>query len=99
MPALAIFSILSLLSLSLKVASATEAGAANGDALTAATEDCVAASATNSIIQGRVDVLAGVELKVHPESDVAKTGRGEWIIWPGEGCTQAARRENRIRAS
>jgi len=32
-------------------------------------------------------ILAGVELKIHADSDVARTGRGEWIIsLPEENC-------------
>jgi len=69
-----------VLSLIVKMASATDTCADNGDK--------AASSATNSIIQGRVDLLAGVELKVHPDSDVAKTGRGEWIVWPDRRCRQ-----------
>mmetsp|Transcript_113723 Transcript_113723/g.226326 ORF Transcript_113723/g.226326 Transcript_113723/m.226326 type:complete len:521 (+) Transcript_113723:43-1605(+) len=93
-----------VVSLTLAVASAREDCVATAAKTCAENGDRVAASATNSIIQGRVDVLAGVELKVHPDSDVAKKGRGEWIILPDGGCRQgdlealAANMPNNTRA-
>eukprot|EP00419_Tripos_fusus_P065732 CAMPEP_0172910340 /NCGR_PEP_ID=MMETSP1075-20121228/184457_1 /TAXON_ID=2916 /ORGANISM="Ceratium fusus, Strain PA161109" /LENGTH=95 /DNA_ID=CAMNT_0013768455 /DNA_START=1 /DNA_END=285 /DNA_ORIENTATION=+ len=84
----------------LPVVSAREACAAGGTGLgrSSSCSDSVAASGSNAVFQRSsdtleesvldgVDALAGVKITVHPNSDVAKTGRGDWIIH-ADDCTK-----------
>jgi len=84
----------------LPVVSAKEACTAGGSCLgrSSSCSDSVAASGSNAVFQRSldtleesvvdgVDALAGVKITVHPNSAVAKTGRGDWIIHY-DNCTK-----------
>jgi len=74
-------------SLTLQAATASKSCTANSCTANDDTDTAVAFE-RKSMIQRRADLLASVEFKVHPDSDVAKTGRGEWIIYPEGSCGQ-----------